>query len=107
MPASGARRLRSTSTASALSGDRYSTRQRASRGGTGANISRSRQARNAVSVLPVPVGARMSVDCAAAIAGQPCRWGRVGAVEGRGEPVGRDRRVEESEDVRRHAICVV
>ena len=78
MPASGARRLRSTSTASAFSGDRYRTRQRASRGGTGANISRSRQARNAVSVLPVPVGARMSVDWPVAITGQPCRWGRVG-----------------------------
>ena len=73
MPASGARRLRSTSTASAFSGERYRTRQRASRGGTGANISRSRQARNAVSVLPVPVGARMSVDWPVAITGQPCR----------------------------------
>ena len=79
MPASGARRLRSTSTASALSGDRYSTRQRASRSGTGANIRRSRHDRNAVSVLPVPVGARISVDSPRAIAGQPCRCGRVGA----------------------------
>jgi hypothetical protein len=79
MPASGARRLRSTSTASALSGDRYSTRHLLSRGGSASNISRSRHQRNAVSVLPVPVGASISVESPRAIAGQPCRWGLVGA----------------------------
>ena len=78
MPASGARRLRSTSTASALSGDTYSTRQRCGFGGGGANINRSRHQRNAASVLPLPVGARMSVDSPRAIEGQPSDCGRVG-----------------------------
>ena len=35
--------------------------------------------RNAVSVLPLPVGARMSVDSPRAIAGQPLVCGGVGA----------------------------
>ena len=35
--------------------------------------------RKAVSVLPLPVGARMSVDSPPAIAGQPCVCGGVGA----------------------------
>ena len=35
--------------------------------------------RKAVSVLPLPVGARMSVDSPRAIAGQPCVCGGVGA----------------------------
>ena len=35
--------------------------------------------RNAVSVLPVPVGARMSVCAPLAIAGQPSRCGALGA----------------------------
>jgi hypothetical protein len=30
-----------------------------------------------VSVFPLPVGARISVDSPRAIAGQPSRWGRV------------------------------
>ena len=79
MPASGARRFRSTSTASALSGDTYSTRHRAFFSGGGVNMSRSRHHRNAVSVLPLPVGARMSVDSPRAIGGQPSACGRVGA----------------------------
>jgi hypothetical protein len=37
--------------------------------------------RNAVSVLPLPVGAVMRVDSPPAIAGQPCRCGRVGAAK--------------------------
>src|SRR5881394_3085086 len=78
MPASGARRLRSTSTARALSGDTYSTRQRRAFGGCGENISRSRHQRNAVSVLPLPVGTRISVDSPRAIAGQPAVCGVVG-----------------------------
>ena len=48
-------------------------------GGAGANISRSRHHRNAASVLPLPVGARISVDSPRAIAGQPSVCGRVGA----------------------------
>ena len=36
------------------------------------NISRLMHHRNAVSVLPLPVGARIRVDCPCAIAGQPC-----------------------------------
>src|SRR5262245_2973664 len=79
MPASGTRRLRSTSTASALSGETYTTRHRLSREGAGSNISRFRHHRNAARVLPVPVGARISVDSARAIAGQPSCCGRVGA----------------------------
>ena len=38
---------------------------------TGSNISRLMHHRNAVSVLPLPVGARISVDSPRAIAGQP------------------------------------
>src|SRR6185436_10720786 len=79
MPASGARRLRSTSTARALSGDTYSTRQRRAFGGCGENINRSRHHRNAVNVLPLPVGARISVDSPRAIAGQPSACGAVGS----------------------------
>src|SRR5271165_4001944 len=41
-------------------------------------MSRSRHQRNAVSVFPVPVGARMSVLSPRAIAGQPRRCGAVG-----------------------------
>src|SRR4029453_2962934 len=78
MPASGARRLRSTSTASAFSGETYRTRQRCFGGGGGSNISRFRPHRNAVSVLPLPVGARMSVDSPRAMAGHPSSCGRVG-----------------------------
>ena len=48
-------------------------------GGCGANIKRSRHHRKAVSVLPLPVGARISVDSPPAIAGQPSNCGRVGA----------------------------
>ena len=35
--------------------------------------------RKAVSVLPLPVGARISVDSPRAMAGQPSVWGGVGA----------------------------
>ena len=71
MPARGARRFRSMSTASALSGEMYSTRHRRSRSGTASNMSRLMHQRKAVSVLPLPVGARISVDCPRAIAGHP------------------------------------
>src|SRR5215475_11313320 len=36
------------------------------------------QTRNAASVLPVPVGAAISVSRPSAIAGQPCAWASVG-----------------------------
>ena len=78
MPAIGARRLRSMSTASAFSGEMYRTRQRCSLGGTGSNMMRLMHQRNAVSVLPLPVGARISVDSPSAMDGQPCAWGGVG-----------------------------
>src|SRR5271168_924720 len=42
------------------------------------NMRRSRHQRNAVRVLPVPVGARIRVLSPRAIAGQPSRWGAVG-----------------------------
>jgi hypothetical protein len=84
MPVSGARRFRSTSTASALSGEMYSTRHRSLRGGAGSNIRRFRHQRNAASVFPLPVGARMSVDSPRAIAGHPSCWGLVGP--GKDEP---------------------
>ena len=73
MPASGARRLRSTSTPSALSGEMYSTRQRLAFSGTGAVSSRSIDHRNAASVLPDPVGATTSACRPARIASHaPC-----------------------------------
>ena len=78
MPSSGARRLRSTSTASALSGEMYKTRHRDGKGGAGENITRLRHQRNAASVLPLPVGASMRVDSPRAIAGQPSCCGVVG-----------------------------
>ncbi len=78
MPTSGARRLRSTSKASARNGEMYSTRQRACFCGTGENIRRSMAARNAASVLPEPVGARISVEWPA-MSGQPSAWARVGS----------------------------
>ena len=79
IPASGARRFRSMSTASAFSGEMYNTRQRLAFGGTGSNMTRLMHQRNAVRVLPLPVGARMSVDSPRAIAGHPSVWGGVGA----------------------------
>ena len=48
-------------------------------GGGGSNISRLRHQRKAASVLPLPVGARISVDSPRAMAGQPSCCGRVGA----------------------------
>ena len=78
-PGEGARRFRSTSTASALSGETYSTRQRSRVSGTGANIRRSIAHRNAASVLPLPVGANTRVDSPRAIAGHPRAWAAVGA----------------------------
>jgi hypothetical protein len=62
IPTSGARRFFSTSNASARSGEMYSTRVRCDRwSGRGVVISRSTADKNAVSVLPEPVGAQISV----------------------------------------------
>jgi hypothetical protein len=79
IPASGARRFRSMSTASALSGEMYNTRQRRLLVGIGSNITRLMHHRKAVSVLPLPVGARINVDSPRAIAGQPWVCGGVAA----------------------------
>ncbi len=87
IPASGARRFRSMSTASALSGETYNTRHWRSAPlrtplvsfDAGSNMSRLMHQRNAVSVFPLPVGARISVDSPRAMAGQPCTCGGVGA----------------------------
>src|SRR5262245_31612012 len=96
MPAIGARRLRSTSIASAFSGDTYRMRALGDppspRRGFGEtvplalraaepNITWSIAQRNAVSVLPLPVGARMTVESPRAIAGHPWACGGVGAVK--------------------------
>jgi hypothetical protein len=59
-------------------GERYSTRQRSLPAGFGENIKRSTQCRKAVSVLPLPVGARMSVDSFFSSGGQPRVWVLVG-----------------------------
>ncbi len=79
MPASGARRFFSMSTASARSGETYRTRVRSSRAGGGAAASRSIAHRNAASVLPDPVGASSSVCRPSAIGGHPAVWAGVGA----------------------------
>lgn len=47
--------------------------------GEGGNMTRSMAHKNAASVLPLPVGARISVDSPRAIAGQPFACGGVGA----------------------------
>src|SRR5918994_1932964 len=77
MPASGARRLRSTSYVSAFSGLTYSTRTDLLPG-RGSVCSRSRHHRNAARVLPEPVGAWMRVCLPPLIARQPSSWARVG-----------------------------
>src|SRR5881227_3455980 len=55
------------------------TRQRRSFGGAGTNIRRSSAQRNAVSVLPLPVGAKMSVHSPRAMGGHPISCALVGA----------------------------
>ena len=61
MPINGARRFFSTSNARARSGEMYRTRVRALASAGSVVTSRSMEARNAVSVLPLPVGAHTSV----------------------------------------------
>ncbi len=71
IPVSGARRFRSMSTASAFSGEMYSTRQRClGSSGAGAAARRSSAHRNADSVLPDPVGAMTRVFSPLLIAAQ-------------------------------------
>ncbi len=76
-PASGVRRLRSTSTASALSGETYSTRVPAGRSPAAARLSNAH--RNAARVLPEPVGAMTSVLLPSAMACQAAACAVVGA----------------------------
>ncbi len=58
------------------------TRQRASSGGLSVeNIRRLMHQRKAARVLPVPVGAKTSVESPRAMAGQPSVCGRVGPMK--------------------------
>src|SRR5438093_8942265 len=79
MPASGARRFFSMSTARARSGEMYSTLVRRSRPGGGVVVNRAIAARNAARVFPEPVGARSNVCRPSAIAFQPLVCASVGA----------------------------
>ena len=82
IPVSGARRLRSMSTARALSGEMYSTRHwRSASEGVGAAASRSSAQRNAASVLPEPVGAITSVFSPLPMAAQAWTCASVGAAK--------------------------
>lgn len=78
MPASGARKFFSTSNARARNGETYSTRVRSAAVGGGVDTSSLIDHKNAVSVLPLPVGAQISVCSRAAMRGQPAAWGAVG-----------------------------
>ena len=68
------------STASALSGDTYTTWVRPSTASprSAARYSASMHTRNPASVLPDPVGAAISVSSPAAMWGHPSCWGGVG-----------------------------
>ena len=79
MPVSGVRRLRSTSTARALSGETYSTRVPLVSGFSCAN--RSIAHRNAASVLPDPVGAITRVLSPLAMADQAWACAGVGCTK--------------------------
>ena len=81
MPVSGVLRLRSTSTASAFSGDTYSTRVPAVAGLGSDEASRSMAHRNAASVLPDPVGAMTSVLSPSAMADHASACAAVGAAK--------------------------
>ena len=87
MPVNGVRRLRSTSTASAFSGDTYNTRVPAPAGRGSDEARRSMAHRNAASVLPEPVGA-MTKRVVAVGDGRPrLRLGRGRLRERAREPV--------------------
>src|SRR6266513_3461085 len=77
MPTSGSRRFRSTSTASALSGETYTIRV-AGFFGAGENMRWSIAARNAARVFPEPVGAKTRTLSPSAITGQASSCARVG-----------------------------
>ncbi len=80
IPVSGARRFRSMSTASAFSGETYSTRvRRFGSSGGGAAASLSIAHRNAASVLPDPVGATTSVSLPWPMARHAPAWAFVGS----------------------------
>ena len=69
----------------------------ASSAGSGSNISRLMHQRNAASVLPLPVGARISVDSPRAMPASPAP-GRVGAANDAREPLPHGR-LESGENV--------
>ena len=69
MPTSGARRFRSTSTASALIGEIYNTRHRWALAGGSVNMIRLMHQRNAARVLPVPGRSKNKCGSPRAIAG--------------------------------------
>ena len=75
----GERRFFSTSNARARSGEMYSTRVHCFAGGGGVVQRRSIDDRKAVRVLPLPVGAQMSVCSPSTMCGQPCTWAGVGS----------------------------
>src|SRR6202171_1755675 len=79
IPRTGDCRLRSISTVSAFRGETYSTRQRSASAGTGSFASWSMHQKKAASVLPLSVGADISVCCPAATERQPPSWTSVGA----------------------------
>src|SRR5438067_3812330 len=79
MPRRGACRLRSMSTVSALSGETANTRPRSPSAGTASVANRSMHQKKAASVLPLPVGADISVCWPAATDRQPPSWTSVGA----------------------------
>src|SRR5260370_22974483 len=66
-------------TVSAFRGHTYSARHRSASGGTGSFASWSMHQKNAASVLPLPVGADISVCWPAATERQPPSWTSVGA----------------------------
>src|SRR5260370_13293874 len=71
--------LRSMSTVRAFSGETYRTRQRSASAGPGSGARRSMHQKKAGSVLPLPVGADISVCWPAATDRQPPSWTSVGA----------------------------
>ena len=82
IPVSGERRFRSMSTASAFSGETYSTRQRrflSAGGGVAASLSIAH--RNAASVFPDPVGATTSVSSPLPMARHACACACVGTAK--------------------------
>src|ERR1700737_615558 len=67
------------STVNAFRGETYSTRHRSASAGTGSFASWSMHQKKAASVLPLPVGADISVCWPSATERQPPSWTSVGA----------------------------